>query len=488
MIKTARKPSADPVQEKLRQNKALWNKDVSNFINDLINFKKTMNGAPSKFFPEKGNIKEPIPADPATIVGVLANDFQEIAQKGNAIVSEQLNYSKNRRKSQPKAPQATGTTPTEPSPTSPVPATGPDLTTQLAAFEQKYGLIAEGSNPITRFFTRIFNPTVGFGDAAELRRARMAMLNKCADAHYKLEKFQVLVVKSSKDSIPNAYKKLEQAGHDWNLVSRAYNIYKSSKAVSAPDKGGDIESSVKKTDEESQKAIKELDKAVQNVEVPPVAAVPAEVPDPVVAPVANKGYISPNLAAIEQAKRMTADYRKYYEYLPDVDTGGYLANLDRVVDKFIATRYRNLDADFAQFYDKSLEAFNLEYQVNATSFKDLVMQLRDKATTPTVAPIPAVPSPEKIASLYLEKVAQDFLKKWIGKTRHQFSIFDQTSPFRLNSYKEAGEIREDLNTIMNSLEKGLDEETLNPLIKDINTRFITLRGLMTSLHLGARVR
>lgn len=484
MIKTARKPSADPVQEKLRQNKALWNKDVSNFINDLINFKKTMNGAPSKFYPEKGNIKEPIPADPATIVGVLANDFQEIAQKGNAIVSEQLNYSKNRRKSQPKAPAAPGTTPAAPEST-PTPATGPDLTTQLTAFEQKYGLIAEGSNPITRFFTRIFNPTVGFGDAAELRRARMAMLNKCADAHYKLEKFQVLVVKSSKESIPEAYKKLEQAGHDWNLVSRAYNIYKASKAVSAPDKGGDIEPQSKKTDEASQKAIKELDKSIQNIEVPPVA-----LPVQEQAPVVNQELGAPNLAnlvAIERAKKMTLDYRKYYEYFPaNVGSDAHLLDLDRAIDKFIASRFKKVDPNFDQLYGNALAYLNQELDTNATSFKDLVLQVRNKESTPSIPPV--APAPVKTAIAQMDKLAQDFIKKWIGKTRHQFSIFDQTSPFRLNSYKEAGAIREDLNEIMNSLEKGLDEETLTPLIKDINSRFITLRGLMSSLHLGARVR
>src|SRR5574338_50285 len=101
-VKTARKPSSDPVQEKLRQNKALWNKEVSTFVNDLIHLKKMMNGWPSKFHKERSRIVDPIPADPATIIGSLAGDFQEIAQKGNSIVQEQVNYAKNRRKKQPK--------------------------------------------------------------------------------------------------------------------------------------------------------------------------------------------------------------------------------------------------------------------------------------------------------------------------------------------------------------------------------------------------
>src|SRR6478736_333926 len=98
MIKIARKPSSDPIQEKLRQMKAQWNKDVSVFITDLINLKKTMNGWPSKFNMERSFIKDPIPSDPNTIIGVLASDFQELAQRGNAIVQQQLEYSKTRRK------------------------------------------------------------------------------------------------------------------------------------------------------------------------------------------------------------------------------------------------------------------------------------------------------------------------------------------------------------------------------------------------------
>ena len=53
----------DPAQEKLRQSKAAWNKSVSAFINDVIHFKKLMNGWPSKYFKERSKITLPIPAD-----------------------------------------------------------------------------------------------------------------------------------------------------------------------------------------------------------------------------------------------------------------------------------------------------------------------------------------------------------------------------------------------------------------------------------------
>ena len=145
LAKTARKPSSDPVQEKLRQDKANWNKETSLFINKVLHFKKLMNGAPNLFFKQKSKITQPIPSNPTSILSSLTTEFQELAQNASGIVEEQLNYAKNHRSKQPKAPAQvalpsnTPATPATPS----APAT-PDLSKQLAAWEQKYSLISEG--------------------------------------------------------------------------------------------------------------------------------------------------------------------------------------------------------------------------------------------------------------------------------------------------------------------------------------------------------
>lgn len=49
----ARTKSSDPIQESLREKKAVWNKKVSEFIDNLIHVKKMMNGFPSKFNMER---------------------------------------------------------------------------------------------------------------------------------------------------------------------------------------------------------------------------------------------------------------------------------------------------------------------------------------------------------------------------------------------------------------------------------------------------
>lgn len=98
MIKSARKTSTDPIQEKLRQNKDSWNKEVSGLINDLIHFKRLVNGWPNKFFDERSKIIEPIPANPSKILSDLMNTYNKINQIGKNIIEEQVQYSKNRKK------------------------------------------------------------------------------------------------------------------------------------------------------------------------------------------------------------------------------------------------------------------------------------------------------------------------------------------------------------------------------------------------------
>src|SRR5882724_5194420 len=99
MIVTA-KPSSDPNQEKLRETKRIWNKEVKQFIDDLINFKKNVNGQPSKFVKEKSNIKDPLPGNPSSVMSALVTKFKKLNQNANTIIQQQLYYSKTRKKKQ----------------------------------------------------------------------------------------------------------------------------------------------------------------------------------------------------------------------------------------------------------------------------------------------------------------------------------------------------------------------------------------------------
>lgn len=486
--KKARKPSSDPVQEKLRQNKALWNKDVSAFVNDLIHLKKMMNGWPSKFFKERSRIADPVPADPATIIGSLANDFQDLVQRGNSLVAEQLAYSKVRKKKQPKAPgaplSATPATPTAPeAPPSPTTPVAPDLSKQLAAFEQKYALVAEASNPVTRFFARLLNPTIGVGEAARIRRYRMSLLKACVKSYRDLNKLQVEIVRSSPKSINTANQQLQQAWNSWILVARGFQTYKMNMPPVIEDAGGDIappadlieekkkEERAKKVEDKSERKLQyELrddydaeERTPLGEDITPAPSPPAAIPD----------YSRTESLAIAQS--IAKDYKRTVLSDKFLEDASVFNNLSDLLGKFVmvAPEKRSLLSDaVVKEYRNVLNLLNQRYGTSGATLSQIV-SARDAQANVT---------PSKVASDQLEVTSQAFLKKWLGKTKHQLSLFDKSSSYRLDIYKMAEDLRKTLDQIMNLLEKDMNVSALDPLVSDGNRKMTTLRSLMRALY------
>lgn len=440
MIKTARKPSTDPAQEKLRQEKALWNKDVSAFVNDVIHLKKMMNGWPSKFHMEKSRIVDPIPADPATILGSLANDFNEIAQRGNKLVQQQLEYSKNRRKKQPKQLNLPlGNAPATPAAPAPSAPAGPDLTQQLnlpAVANADYDLIAEGSNPFTRFFARLLNPAIGGSQGARVRKYRMSMLSSALDTWKNFEKLQRFIMGSSPESIFTASRLLNKIEDQWIFLSQGFVTYKESMPKNVADVGGEI--------------------------APPNRGPEAPPGKPVDNTISN---IDSNLAEAEKA---VADFRYHITNFLDLNT--------KVLNSLVM-KYSNatddvkakLAPELLSAYRSLLSDANAQYGTTGTSLKEIFESKNKKA-----------------ASSQIEALAQSFLTKYLGKIKHQLSPFDKTSALRLDIYKKAGECKKDVDQIMNLLEKGMKVEELDPLINRVGIHIMQLKEMQRALDATIR--
>lgn len=199
MQKIAGKPSSDPIQEQLRQAKKSWNKKVSEFIDDLIQYKKILNGAESKFHKEKSSIKNPIPADPTTIIGVLASDFQQIAQEANGIIHQQIDYSKNRRKSKKEL--------------------------GLAHANQIIKLEKLASNKLTRFWNQLKNPISFDDDKKREKSYRLNMLNFCIDIEKDLKNLQNEILNSSAESIFVSSKIINKIEYILKALLKLVNLY-----------------------------------------------------------------------------------------------------------------------------------------------------------------------------------------------------------------------------------------------------------------------
>jgi hypothetical protein len=440
----------DPVQERLRQNKALWNKEVSTFINDLIHFKKTMNGWPSKFFKERSRITSPVPADPATIIGSLAGDFQELVNKGNSVIQEQLDYSKNRRQKQPKAPAApqqpaTPGTPTAPTSEAPKPDLNQQLGQGLAAstkkseliklafeFEDKYSLEAQASNPFSRFVTRLFNPKFGFGEGARIRRLRMTMLDNCVKSFKAIKQLHKEIVKSSKGSIVNAHKMMTLVWNYWNIVSRLFSAYKVIKPGEVKDPGGAIEDPELKR----QRAVEEGRDPDVDIDRPTL--------------------VSPDVSIVNKLK----DFRTASSYLGPVAKSPAFRELNSIVEAIVAAPKHRKPQVLQQYnvsavYDRALQEVNSELGTSGSSFVQIVEQAKSQ--------------PAKTA------------QRQLGKFRHQI-LPGATSGSRLEVYGLIDQIRKDLDEVMNLLEAGFDQEKLAPAINQVNRQMAALRTMIRSLY------
>lgn len=440
MDKVARKPSSDPVQEKLRLNKAQWNKEVSTFINDLINFKKTMNGWPSKFHMERSSIKEPIPADPATIIGSLAGDFQELAQRGNDLISQQLEYSKARKKTQPKAPKAPGA-PTPATPSAPAAPTAPDLSQQLslpAVAEIDYNLVAEGSNPITRFISTLKGPWFGTGPESRSRKYRVAMLKASADLNRELNKFEAQIMGSSPESIFAAGKMLTKIENQLFYLKDSLSSQKTP-IIDAPNKS-------KKPDGNIPSGKEVSTQTDESIPEKPIAVSPDD----------------PTLAAIRAA---VADFRKSKPNFTDLNP-----LLERTFASMMLKFYNApTNEDKIRFAPPLLKAY-----------QDLLADanMRHGTNAPTLAEV-LMP---KTASAQLEAVAQNFLTKWLGQVKHQLSPFDKTSALRLDLLKLSKESRKVLNQMMDALEKDIDPKLLEEYLEFIDKNLVAMRQAMKPLE------
>lgn len=447
MEKTARKPSTDPVQERLRQNKTNWNKEVSTFINDLIHLKKTMNGWPSKFHKERSRIVEPIPADPATIIGSLAGDFQDIVNKGNSVIQEQLNYSKTRRKRQPKQlglpfpPPAPGA-PAPATPAAPAAPATPELSKQLElglASDNNYYLISEASNPLTRFFHRLLSPGIGLtGEGARIRKYRMSLLNAALQTYKDLKKVQSSIVGSGPQSIFVASKLLDKAENNWVFLSSGFKAFQDTLPKGAVDTGAKID---------VPPALKDVPPTGE-----PVPSAPgAELADPQV--VAAMG-------AVQDIQRYANTF-KGVAGMPD------LKNAAQKFSKALPADKQRFANELLRLYRQVLTQLSANKMIPVqSSFAD-VIAMETKSEAPTTAS----------SQDQLQAVAQGFL----GKLRHQFSPFDKTSAFRLDIYKMAAANRKLLDKIMDHLSVGLNAETLSPLMAEISANMSKTRALMNGL-------
>jgi hypothetical protein len=444
MIKNA-KPSSDPAQQKLRDSKKIWNKQVSEFADDLFRLKDMMNGKPSKFYPQKSAIKDPIPGDPVTIIGVLANDFQELAQKGSAIVREQLEYSKTRKKKQPK--QTLAPMPSQPSPAA-------ELSNQLTAEYNVNQLVAMGSNPLTRWFARVLNPTMGSSPKARVRKYRMSLLKAAVDIYDDIVELQSTIVKSTPESIFVSTRLLNKIINNWEFFKTGISTFEgltSENPINLNDKKDPIS-----PEEIGRTSIPESKEKKS-----PEAVIPV--------PVVKKQTAVPLKSSVNE---IMTDYMKYSANFTDIN----LKTLTGLITEYrlapqnentVLNLHPELAAKIDREYKKILMELNNKYGTSGSSFKEILEAKLKK---------------EGSINFELEVHGQKLIQKWLGRLKHEFLPIDKTSAHRLEIYNAAEKVRKILDKMMNSLEKTMDTDVLSDLVSNGLENLELMKTLMNGLE------
>lgn len=156
-IKIARTRSKDPRQEAVRSAKDVWNKDVSKLIDDLIHFKKMINGYPSKFFAERSKITNPLPVKPSQVLQLISNEYSSIAERADNIEHIQNEYAGGR--------------------------------------------VKKASNKFTRFLSYLKGPYFGSSFEAIARRDRVSLLKYASDIYYSFKKLNSNILGRDLDSV-----------------------------------------------------------------------------------------------------------------------------------------------------------------------------------------------------------------------------------------------------------------------------------------------
>ena len=446
----------DPVQKQLREAKKEWNKKVSVFIDELIEFKKLMNGTPSAYEPKKGKITSEISANPSAILKSLVSKFAALAAEGNKIADMQKEYAVSKVKSKKQ----------------------PAKTASFMIDEPVF--IIQGSNRFSRFFSAI-SPFKGsfFGRSFEARqrRYRLSLLRSLTDAKELSQVVYKTILKKDKLSVKESYKafeKLQKQVASTNSLLKTYldSIREELTNLDPSEVPGDL--NVPNVPEAPASSL------------PPIPAAPVakeEVVDPsVVQPAAKKVDPSETSDGSESAPEVKVtnkkepetvhhsvseeDQHKAARYAEDISN---LLNVDflKVIHEFIKIKEDINDNEKSQ-YIRLFDRFNdhlTEIQSHLANFSDLTLKSIQAyefylELLKTLTGLSTNSITEIIKAISPTLTAQAGVMDSFRRLKHQLSIWDVTSPVRLDIHEGMRELYKVINDSMNHLEKELDPDQL----------------------------
>jgi len=484
MNKEARKQSSDPIQEKLRAQKEYWNKKkVTPFIDNLIHFKKLMNGSPSKFNGAKSQIGEPVPVDPATIIAILSSDFNEIAAMAASITDAQLQYSKSRRRKKQ------------------VQTVDPN---QLnLPFGKNSSLQLEASNKVTRFFSHLNVPYFGYSSEARERKFRLTLLTAASNIEKEVKKLEHEILRDSPASILTSRLLINKINDQIYIAMSQLTFFSESKA--------EKEEKAKFTQSGPVKGVYPFTPlAVFPGVVSPPKGEPLADNGPSANPASNRPASAGNIAAdvldeeeefggisvnnmpigiadndvhsqpgsarsvtpLTDPLEIQNDVEKYHGNIPNLFNDPLLKEVQLAITMVVGTQNPITKAqkvvELVRDYANLITYVNSQLGTHGDSLRDILLSLNRASER---------------YSERLETLADNMLSKWINKTKHRLSPTNRTSALRLEIFESASRVKDLIDDMMNSLEKSLNVSELEVFFKTLVEEITLMDKVMKPLEL-----
>jgi hypothetical protein len=222
-----RPKTKDPRQEQLRLHKKEWNSAYKAFTQRLKGAKGGINGQGSTVANiPPSDIKNPPPMQLGSLLSQLSQEFAALVEGANDIMREQTEYSRNRRKKQPKRAPGASANPSLAPQSSPTGSPAAEALSRLGSSinnssirkEALWGTLALGlgSAYAIRLLMKAFSRN-------EQSRFRLGMRRNAIELHEALLDLENSVLSLSEHSIPEAMKKFQSAQYNFDSLLQTFN-------------------------------------------------------------------------------------------------------------------------------------------------------------------------------------------------------------------------------------------------------------------------
>lgn len=438
--------SKDPIQAKLRDHKRQWNGNYRAFSQKLKAFKDGLNGrGNAKIGLQPSNIKDPLPTEIGSFLGQLASEFQSLVSDAEAIIAEQAQYARTRRKKAPKAPAA-------------APMPNVDQVAPIAAPEQDKvvdtlsrlgsvsGIEKEASNKLTRFWQYLSS----IFSSKEYNKQRVSLLSQSADIYYSLLDFENDVLSLSVKKIPTALSKYKTFKYNFEVFTSFFD------------------SVVEMISNKAEKAKPESNSDFKSDEAPIVNTPEPEQPISQPSPPTDENFLDKMRATVSLL--YNANLVK-----------NHIANLSKLVDDYEKEDDPTLKNMFKEraieYYTKLFKALSAQVQKkygpiqNLRSMQDIVNHIKKNTAKKS-----------ETISDYMVKKAHNAMTRYLKKKLISLAPSNASAAVRLEIVNAVDDMKIFVRKIMDHLEKDISIIEIKQLIDDLETNRVRVREQIKILN------